>query len=118
MCHARDWPRREFLARSASSLGVAAFVPAFRLPRWCELRDAERPHLEAALGAWRWLESVAVETDRGLTWPADPLQPGSDGPTLYTGAPARAPLGPDRLHAGRRGRREVLPSRRRDVRAG
>lgn len=99
MCHARDWPRREFLARSASSLGVGAFVPAFRLPRWCELRDAERPHLEAALGAWRWLESVAVETDRGLTWPADPLDPGSDGPTLYTGAPGVLPFALELFHA-------------------
>ncbi len=92
------WPRRRFVSRSAASLGAAALLPAFRLPSWSELKEAERPHLEVAVRAWRWLESVRVETDRGITWPADPLEPGSIGPTLYTHSPGVLPFALELFH--------------------
>lgn len=34
-----------------------------------------------------WLERVAVETDRGLRWPADPRQPKQNARSLYSGTP-------------------------------
>lgn len=95
----RDWARREFVARSASSVGAAALLPAFRLPRWSDLIDSERPHLEVALQAWRWLDSTRIETDRGITWPADPLQPESVGSTLYTHSPGVLPFALELFHS-------------------
>lgn len=87
------WSRRAFVARSTSSLGAAALIPgAFRLPRLSELLDAERPNMDVALAAWRWLESVRVTTDRGSDWPADPNDPDSFGPTLYTHSPGVIPF--------------------------
>jgi len=36
------------------------------------MTGAERPHLEAALEAARWIEASAVETEEGLAWPPVP----------------------------------------------
>ncbi len=47
----------------------------------------ERPHLQAALDTATWLRSVAVETEHGIAWPADPEQPDLIVRHLYSGTP-------------------------------
>jgi lantibiotic modifying enzyme len=49
--------------------------------------SAERPYLEAALKAARWLEKSAVRTPHGLAWPADPQDPKTVNTGLYAGTP-------------------------------
>lgn len=49
--------------------------------------SASRPHLEAALQAGRWLDSVAVRVDGGRAWPADPARSQDPDWTLYAGTP-------------------------------
>lgn len=51
------------------------------------LPAAERPFLEAALKAAKWLEKYAVRTPHGLAWPADPKEPKSVNNSLYAGTP-------------------------------
>jgi len=47
----------------------------------------ERPWLDAAVDAGNWLASVAVETEHGLAWPANPEQAREPDRTLYAGSP-------------------------------
>ena len=47
---------------------------------------AERPYLDAALGAERWLRSVAVAQPDGVAWPIDPDQERQMADNLYTGS--------------------------------
>jgi len=49
--------------------------------------DDERPHLQAALDTATWLGSVAVDTEHGIAWPADPEQPDTIVRQLYSGTP-------------------------------
>jgi lantibiotic modifying enzyme len=46
----------------------------------------ERPYLDAALKAARWIQAARIETPFGVTWPADPLTPTSVSRNLYAGA--------------------------------
>jgi lantibiotic modifying enzyme len=46
----------------------------------------DRPHLAIALEAARWLQASAVRTPDGFVWPADPAEPSSVGPGLYSGS--------------------------------
>lgn len=71
----------------------------------------ERPYLEAALGAERWLRSVAVTLPDGLAWPVDPdggkefaehLYSGSPGVVLFYLELARATGDPSYLEPARR----------------
>lgn len=68
--------------------------------REVEVGEPQRPHLEAALEAARWLGTVAVEFEGGwvgtvgdgaqrvgLAWPADPARSTEPGWTLYAGTP-------------------------------
>ncbi len=48
---------------------------------------AERPYLEAALGAARWIDATAIKTNSGVVWPADPQDPKSVNNSLYGGTP-------------------------------
>jgi lantibiotic modifying enzyme len=51
------------------------------------LPAAERPYLEAALKAAKWLEKSAIRTPHGLAWPADPRDPITINNSLYAGTP-------------------------------
>jgi lantibiotic modifying enzyme len=44
-------------------------------------------YLEAALDAARWIKLSALATGKGTVWPADPLDPKSISPNLYSGTP-------------------------------
>lgn len=44
-------------------------------------------YLAAAKQAAGWIQSAAVKTDKGTTWPADPLNPKSVNNSLYSGTP-------------------------------
>ena len=44
----------------------------------------------AILGAAKWLESAAIETEHGLRWPADPKKPSRVDRSLYAGGPGVA----------------------------
>ena len=46
----------------------------------------DRPYLQAALDAARWVRAAAVETPTGLAWPADPLRPAVRPTDLYSGS--------------------------------
>ena len=74
------------MSQRPSLLGlVASSVVVVTATAWTE--TDERPGaLDAARGAARWLRSVAVETELGLTWPSHPGV-GSGAPTtLYHGS--------------------------------
>ena len=47
----------------------------------------ERPYLEAALKAEKWIAGTAVAGPGGIAWPADPKDPKSVNSTLYAGNP-------------------------------
>jgi lantibiotic modifying enzyme len=47
----------------------------------------ERPYLDAALKAARWIHAARIETSHGVTWLADPLDSKSVSRALYHGAP-------------------------------
>ena len=48
---------------------------------------AARAYRDAALAAARWLHASRVTTSHGVTWPADPRDPGTASLDLYAGAP-------------------------------
>jgi len=45
----------------------------------------DRPHLEAALRAERWIRRSRQSAGAGIVWPADPLKPASVSTELYSG---------------------------------
>jgi lantibiotic modifying enzyme len=65
---------------SAPANVPAAPAPVANVP-------APAPDLESALRAERWLRSVAVKTDHGTAWPADPEDTATVQRNLYTGTP-------------------------------
>jgi len=48
---------------------------------------AERPNLDAAVAVAKWIQSSALKTDGGVTWPADPSDPTTVNYALYSGSP-------------------------------
>jgi lantibiotic modifying enzyme len=72
--------------------------------------QSDRPDLELAWHAWRWIESSRVPTDRGVTWPADPSDPSSVGDTLYTHGTGVLPFALELFHSTQD--EEVLSSAR------
>lgn len=48
---------------------------------------ADRPYLDAAVEAARWINSSAIATGKGTVWPADPRDPKSLDTSLYSGTP-------------------------------
>ncbi|MDQ3950872.1 MAG: hypothetical protein M3282_11070, partial [Gemmatimonadota bacterium] len=81
--------RRE--RRALLRLGLTgAALAAFPHPLYAAAQRAarpERPYLGAALKAARWIHAARIETSRGVTWPADPLDAKTVSRDLYTGAP-------------------------------
>lgn len=49
--------------------------------------SSPRPYLDAAKAAARWIDASAIDMPHGVTWPADPADPGSVSNTLYSGSP-------------------------------
>jgi len=47
----------------------------------------DRPYLDAARKAARWIRASAVQTDKGLVWPAVPPDPATVQSNLYHGTP-------------------------------
>jgi lantibiotic modifying enzyme len=84
--------RRELLrAGLCAGLAVPA-LPRALLAEWrraIALGIAERPYVDAALRAERWLRSVAIDTAAGRTWPVTSGEPKRGAPesSLYSGAP-------------------------------
>ena len=76
MCRA-VFERARLLACFLASVGLAPVSSA----------QDERPYLRAAEEAGRWLATVAVETESGLSWPADPARDDGASWTLYQGTP-------------------------------
>ncbi len=88
MCYEPSLLRRDFVKGGVGAAMAVAGFPAFRLPRLSDLRrSSERPYLEAALQAAKWIELSRATTDHGVTWPADPNDANSLGNTLYTHSP-------------------------------
>jgi lantibiotic modifying enzyme len=53
---------------------------------WEPPTSADRPYLKAAVEVAKWLESTAVKTEHGLTWPAVPGDPSTVTSNLYSGS--------------------------------
>ena len=88
MCElcARGLSRRTFISAAAGAAAATALSPG--LPRvFGQNSAAERPWLELALEAWRWVDATRIDTPDGATWPADPTDPESVGYTLYAHSP-------------------------------
>jgi len=64
------------------SIFAALSLLAFVVPQ-----QMERPHMDLALQAARWLESTTVRTPKGSAWPADPREPKTVRLDLYSGTP-------------------------------
>lgn len=48
---------------------------------------AERPYLEAARQAAKWIHASAIQTEQGTIWPPDPLDAKTVNTGLYSGTP-------------------------------
>ena len=48
---------------------------------------AERPYLDAALQAAKWIRSSAIRTEQGVVWPTDPRDAKTVNTGLYSGTP-------------------------------
>ncbi len=75
--------RREALA----GLAAAAVVASGRRSSARTTLDQERPYLDAALRAQRWLTRQVINTPTGVTWAADPGNPKTVQQNLYSGSP-------------------------------
>jgi hypothetical protein len=51
------------------------------------VEPAERPYLDAALRAARWIESSSLRTAKGTAWPSDPRDPKTVETNLHSGVP-------------------------------
>jgi len=67
------------------SMALSALLLAFALTRVSEAQ--ERPYLEAARSAARWLRATALETEHGVTWPVVPAESARSSTDLYSGSP-------------------------------
>jgi hypothetical protein len=92
--------RRSFVTQAMGMAAALGGVPgAFRIPTYREIDNAERPFLEAALRAWRWIDASRIVTPNGMTWPADPTDPTSVGSSFYTHSPGVIPFALELFYA-------------------
>src|SRR5215813_11097735 len=66
-----------------SLIFIAAAVTGFTFAQ----AAAERPYLDAALQAAKWIRSSAIQTDSGTVWHSDPGDAKTANLGLYSGAP-------------------------------
>jgi len=90
--------RRSFISAAAGAAAATVLSPGL-LRAFSLGSTAERPWLEFALEAWRWIDAVRIDTPGGATWPADPTDPESVGYTLYTHSPGVLPFALELHHA-------------------
>ncbi|MDQ3998297.1 MAG: lantibiotic modifying-like protein [Gemmatimonadota bacterium] len=77
--------RRALLRLGLTGAALAALPhPLYAATRG--LARPERPYLDAALRAARWIHAARIDTSHGVTWPADPLDPKTVSRDLYAGA--------------------------------
>lgn len=81
--------RRVFLAAVLATTGARPALA--RAVRRLGLAH-ERPWLDAALGAERFIRASRQQTGSGVAWPADPLKPDSVSPELYNGMAGVVPF--------------------------
>jgi len=98
MCESGHLTRRDWLRGAFGAAGLLA-VPAGILARGGPRPAQSGPDLdignlrssgndlEVALRAERWIRTSRIRTAQGVTWPADPLTPGSVSYDLYNGMP-------------------------------
>ena len=92
MCNLRPYShtRREFVS---TGIGAASLMLGLgpesldRLTAPFGGPSVQRPYLETAMNAARWIESSRIVAEHGVTWPADPNHPEVLGSTLYTDSP-------------------------------
>ncbi|MEP6691786.1 MAG: lanthionine synthetase LanC family protein [Gemmatimonadaceae bacterium] len=72
----------------ATMLAAAAPAPLLALDaRAKKSARTDRPNLDAAIRAARWIRKSRLTTEHGVVWPADPNDEKSVGTTLYSGSP-------------------------------
>ncbi len=82
--------RREVLKAGLAASAVATLRPGLLfsgLPDSGPSPSSDRPHLEVARRAERWIARSAIRGADGTSWPWDPDDPGSVQLDLYTGMP-------------------------------
>jgi lantibiotic modifying enzyme len=87
-----DMTRRDLLRAGVCAGFMVPALPRALVAEWrraVERGRTERPYLDAALRAERWLRSTAIDTADGRTWPVTSGEPKRGAPesTLYSGAP-------------------------------
>jgi lantibiotic modifying enzyme len=70
-----------------SSSAVVGVVLLIALVASLTPRLADRPYVQVARLAARWIDSATLHTPEGLTWPADPRDAKTVSTTLYSGTP-------------------------------
>ena len=78
--------RRALLRLGLTTAAMAAIPRSVLRAAEQRLVRPDRPYLDAALKAARWIQSTRIETAAGVTWPADPRDSTSVSHDLYTGA--------------------------------
>ena len=73
--------------RSLLALGDESSAAPAHLRGPSAASTTTRPYRDAALATARWLQSVRISTQHGVTWPADPRDPGTVVRNLYSGSP-------------------------------
>ena len=84
--------RREAIRAGACAALAIPALPELLLAEWrraLERGQLQRPYLDAALRAERWIRSVGVDTTAGRTWPQTPGHATRGRPDrfLYSGTP-------------------------------
>lgn len=78
--------RRTLLRLGLTGAAIASLPRPLRAAS-VRLAPPDRPFLDVALKAARWIAASRIETPLGVTWPVDPLQPQHVSYALYSGSP-------------------------------
>ena len=83
-----DHPSRRDVIRHGLAASLLAFAPSrlfSAIEGLTESQVKDRPWLAAALKAERWLTASSIHGANGISWPADPTNPGTVSTDLYNG---------------------------------